>query len=114
MRWRPSRLASTAPRDQACADSWKVVPRRSAKRKAIVTGGVSYHDALARPGQPLADFDALDVHELPRQGLEAYDLVVVRRSVDGDALWARRHQVGRFLDAGGVLVVFGEAWPSNA
>jgi hypothetical protein len=79
-------------------------------QKAIVTNGVSYHDALARPGQPLADFDALDVHDLPRHELEAYDLLVVLRSVDGEALWARRHQLARFLDAGGVLVAFGEAW----
>ncbi|HTD78979.1 MAG TPA: hypothetical protein VK898_15180 [Chloroflexota bacterium] len=79
-------------------------------RKAIVTGGVSYHDALARPAQPFADFDALDVHELPRHELEAYGLVVVLRSVDGEAVWARRHQVARFVDAGQVLVVFGDAW----
>ena len=62
--------------------------KEGAVRKAIVTGGVSYHDALARPAQPFADVDALDVHELPRHELEAYGLLVVLRSVDGEPLWA--------------------------
>lgn len=47
---------------------------------------------------------------MPEYDLAAYDLVVVLRSVDGEALWARRYQVQRFLDRGGVLVTFGEAW----
>ena len=79
-------------------------------RKAVISGGVSYHHALTQPGEPFADFDVLPVHELPRSELEAYALVVVPRSVDAEALWARRHQVRRFVDAGGVLVVFGECW----
>ncbi|MDQ6669867.1 MAG: hypothetical protein M3069_03815 [Chloroflexota bacterium] len=79
-------------------------------RKAIVTAGVSYHHALTQPGQPLADFFRLDVHELAALDLAAFDLVVVPRSVSGDALWLRRHEFARFLDAGGVLLAFGEAW----
>ena len=78
--------------------------------KAIVTSGVSYHDALSRPEQPFGDFERVDVHALHRVELDAYALVVVLRSVDGEALWARRHQIRRFLDAGGVLVALGEAW----
>ena len=55
--------------------------KERAVRKAIVTGGVSYHDALARPAQPFADFDALDVHELPRHEFEAWPVgrAAVRR-----------------------------------
>src|SRR5919197_1101628 len=79
-------------------------------REAVVTAGVSYHHALTRPGQPLADFEPLDVHGLARAELSAYDLVVVLRSVDAEALWPRRHQIARFLEEGGVLVAFGEAW----
>ncbi len=78
--------------------------------KAVITGGVSYHHALTQPGQPLADFEPIDVHTLAQVDLERFELAVVLRSVDNEALWARRHQVARFLDAGGVLVVFGEAW----
>ncbi len=33
-------------------------------RKAIVTAGVSYHYALTQPGQPLSNFELLDVHSL--------------------------------------------------
>lgn len=77
--------------------------------KAVVTGGVAYHHALTRSGEPLADFDAIDVHELARVDLAAYDIALVLRSTDNDALRARRHQFARFLDNGGVLVVFGEA-----
>jgi hypothetical protein len=79
-------------------------------RKAIVTAGVSYHDALTQPGQPLSEFERLDVHSLGEVELVAFDLVIVPRSVSCDALWLRRHQFARFLDGGGVLVVFGEAW----
>lgn len=80
-------------------------------QKAVITGGVSYHHALTTdPGSPLADCVPLDVYDLARADLSAYDLLVVLRSVDNEALWVRRHQVARFLDRGGVLVVFGEAW----
>src|SRR6188508_2628517 len=42
--------------------------------------------------------------------LESFDLLLVLRSVDNEKLWARRHQLARFLDRGGVLITFGEAW----
>lgn len=87
-------------------------------RKAFVDGGVSYHHALAAPDEPLADFERLDVLGLANVALEDYDLLVVPRSADGEALYARRHQVARFLDQGGVLIAFGEqpaAWfPGSA
>ena len=93
-------------------------------RRAVITGGVSYHHALtgsppvppsAPDGGPagaglLAGFEPLDVHRLASVDLADYDLVLVLRSVDNEALWTRRHQVRRFLDQGGVLVAFGEAW----
>lgn len=79
-------------------------------RQAVVTAGVSYHHALTEPGEPLAGLEQIDVHGLARVDLDAFAVVVVLRSVDGDALLARRHQLARFLDGGGVLVAFGEAW----
>ncbi|MGH2534855.1 MAG: hypothetical protein ACRDJW_21555 [Thermomicrobiales bacterium] len=79
-------------------------------RKAVVTAGVSYHHALTSPGELLGGFDTLDVHALMQVDLADYDIVLVLRSVDGEALRARRHQFSRFLDGGGVLIVFGEAW----
>jgi hypothetical protein len=79
-------------------------------RKAVVTAGVSYHYALTRPEGPYTDFEILDVHHLFEVDLTAYALVMVLRSVDSEALWVRRHQFARFLDRGGVLVTFGEAW----
>jgi hypothetical protein len=78
--------------------------------RAVITAGVSYHLALTQPGEPLADFEPLDVHALQQIDLARHDLVLVLRSVDNEALWARRHQIAHFLDRGGVLVVFGEAW----
>ena len=79
-------------------------------RRAVITGGVSYHHALTSPGGPLADYQPLDVHGLAGVELADFDLIVVMRSVDGEALRLRRHQVARYLDQGGVLVVFGEVW----
>ncbi|MCA1648446.1 MAG: hypothetical protein LC797_24295 [Chloroflexi bacterium] len=79
-------------------------------RKAIVTAGVSYHHALTQPGQPLSSFEILDVGALPSHELAAFGLVLVPRSVNCEALWMRRHQFARYLDSGGVLVAFGEAW----
>lgn len=78
-------------------------------RRAVVTGGVSYHDALTGPDGPFVGFDRVDVHGSGMADLEAYALLVVLRSVDGEALRARRFAVRRFLDRGGVLVTLGEA-----
>lgn len=79
-------------------------------RQAFVSGGVAYHHGLVQPGQPLAGFEVVDLGRLAETNLNAYDLVVVPRSADGDALAARRYQFARFLDHGGVLVAFGELW----
>src|SRR6476646_5263891 len=79
-------------------------------RRGVITAGVSYHHALTAPGQPLAACEVLDVHTLAGVDLESFDLFLVLRSVDNEKLWARRHQVARFLDRGGVLISFGEAW----
>lgn len=79
-------------------------------RQAVISGGVCYHHGLVQPGEPLADFDVLDLGRLAAASLDAYDLVLVPRSTDGDALRARRHQFARFLDGGGVLIAFGELW----
>lgn len=79
-------------------------------RQAVVSSGVAYHHALTQPGQPLADFDVIDLGVLAGVDLNGYDLLVVPRSTDGDAMRARRHQIARFLDHGGVLVAFGELW----
>ena len=79
-------------------------------RQAVISGGVAYHHGLIQPGEILAEFDVLDVGELAAVDLNRYDLVLVLRSTDGDALRARRHQFKRFLDRGGVLIAFGECW----
>ena len=50
------------------------------------------------------------MHDLAAVPLEEYDVLLAPRSCDGEALRARRHQIARFLDAGGVLVAFGELW----
>jgi len=79
-------------------------------RQAIISGGVAYHYGLIQPGQPFAGFEVLDVGDLAGVDLNRYDLVVVPRSTDGEALRARRYQFARFLDQGGVLLAFGELW----
>lgn len=75
-------------------------------RGVIVHGGGAAHDALAAYLEtfrtvPLADLAAFD--------LEPYDVVVVPRSCEPDALYARRHQFARFLGRGGIVVAFGES-----
>jgi len=76
-------------------------------RGLVVHGGGASHDALA---EFLAGFAAVPLAALPATDLEAFDVVVVPRSCDAEALWLRRHQLARFLDRGGVLVAFGEVW----
>ncbi len=79
-------------------------------REAFISNGVAYHHGLVQPGQPLADFDVLDLGRLALVDLNQYDMLVVPRSSDGDVLRARRHQFARFLDNGGVLIALGELW----
>jgi hypothetical protein len=79
-------------------------------RQAFVHGGVAYHQGIIQPGEPLADFETIDLGSLADTNLNEYDLVLVPRSADGDMLRARRHQFARFLDHGGVLIAFGELW----
>ena len=74
---------------------------------AVIHAGAASHDAL---GEFLAGFARIPLAALAATDLESFDAVVVPRSVDAEALWARRHQFARFLDRGGVLVVFGEVW----
>ncbi len=79
-------------------------------RQAIISSGVIYHQYLTQPGQPLADFEVLDLADLARIDLNVYGVVLVPRSTDGDILRARRYQFARYLDQGGVLLAFGELW----
>lgn len=79
-------------------------------RQALIFGGVAYHYGIIQPGQPLADCETIDIARLASIDLNTYDLVIVPRSADGEILHARRHQLARFLDHGGVLLAFGELW----
>ncbi|HEV2066623.1 MAG TPA: hypothetical protein VGR08_07295 [Thermomicrobiales bacterium] len=79
-------------------------------RQAVISGGVAYHHGLIQPGGILAGFEIIEVGDLASVDLNQYDLVLVLRSTDGDALRARRYQFARFLDRGGVLIAFGESW----
>lgn len=79
-------------------------------RKGLLYNGVCYQEALSRPGEPLADFARLPINALAAVPLEDYDILLAPRSCDGEVLRARRHQIARFLDAGGVLIAFGELW----
>lgn len=77
---------------------------------AMIDGGGAAHRALCAPAQPLAAFEPLPLEALAGINLEAYAVLVVPRSCDAEALLARRHQIRRFLDRGGVLIAFGELW----
>ena len=79
-------------------------------RQAVISGGVAYHHGLIQPGEILSGFEIIDLADLASVDLNQYDLVLVLRSTDGDALRARRYQFARFLDRGGVLIAFGESW----
>jgi hypothetical protein len=79
-------------------------------RKGLLYNGVCYQEALSRPGEPLGEFERLPLDELATVPLEEYDILLAPRSSDGEVLRARRHQLARFLDAGGVLLAFGELW----
>jgi len=79
-------------------------------RQAVITGGVAYHHALTQPGELLSGFEKIEIGDLASVDLNRFDLVLVLRNTDGDALRARRYQFARFLDRGGVLIAFGERW----
>jgi hypothetical protein len=78
--------------------------------KAFISSGVSYHHGLVQPGGPLHDFEILDLGRLEQVDLNEYSLLFVPRSSDGEVLRARRYQIARFLDHGGVLIALGELW----
>lgn len=75
-------------------------------RGIIIHGGGAAHDALA---SYLHTFRTVPLSALAAFDLERHDVVVVPRSCDPDALYARRHQFARFLDRGGIAVAFGES-----
>ncbi len=77
---------------------------------ALIDGGGAAHRALSAPGQPFSRLRSVEIERLAATDLEALDLVVVPRSCDGEALYARRHQFARFLDRGGLLIALGELW----
>jgi hypothetical protein len=77
---------------------------------AFIDAGGAAQRALSAPGQPFSRLHMVEIERLAMTNLEAFDLVVVPRSCDGDALYARRHQFARFLDSGGVLIALGELW----
>lgn len=77
---------------------------------AFIDAGGAAQRALSAPGQPFSRLQTVELERLAATNLEGFDLVVVPRSCDGDALYARRHQFSRFLDRGGVLIAIGELW----
>ena len=79
-------------------------------RGALIDGGGTAHRGLQAPGRPLAGLATIPLEDLAAWELAAFDVIVVPRSCDADRLYARRHQVRRYLDRGGVLVSFGELW----
>jgi len=79
-------------------------------RQAVISGGVAYHHGLIQPGEILSGFEIIDLADLASVDLNQYDLILVLRSTDGDALRARHYQFARFLNRGGVLIAFGESW----
>lgn len=79
-------------------------------REAFISGGVAYHLGLTERGQPLDGFEVVELGALKDTNLHDFDVVVVPRSTDGDALHARRYQFARYLDQGGVLIALGEQW----
>lgn len=75
-------------------------------RGVIVHGGGAAHDSLA---SYLETFGVVPLSSLASFDLERYDVILVPRSCDPDALFARRHQFARYLDRGGIVVAFGES-----
>lgn len=79
-------------------------------KAGIIDGGGGAHRSLLAPGQPFVGLQPIPIERLATTNLETLELVVVPRSCDGEALFARRHQFARFLDRGGILIALGELW----
>ena len=77
-------------------------------RGALIDGGGAATRGLQAAGRPFERLEPIALERLAEAELSMFDVVVVPRSTDADRLFARRHQVRRFLDRGGVLVSFGE------
>ena len=77
-------------------------------RQALIDGGGAAHRGLQAPGRPFAGLEPIPLERLAQTELSVFDVVVVPRSCDADRLFARRHQIRRYLDCGGVLISFGE------
>ena len=53
-------------------------------RKAFISGGVAYHHGMVQPGEPLADYEVIDLGQVINSDLNEYDLLFVPRSADGE------------------------------
>ncbi len=77
-------------------------------RAALIDGGGAAHRGLQGPGRPFEALEPIALERLAEVELTTFDVVVVPRSCDADRLFARRHQIRRYLDRGGVVLAFGE------
>jgi len=80
---------------------------RRQKRIGVVYGGLHFHhDLFTRP--EYADMELVYIRRLMDVDLSAYDVLIVPRESNQEALYEARGTILRFLEHGGTIMSFGE------
>ena len=79
-------------------------------RTAVIYSGISYQHQAINLELFRGRFDVIDIYDLPRTDLSAYDALIMPRSTDQVALATCRRQIEEFLDLPGIVVALGDYW----
>lgn len=86
--------------------------KNSASRVPIPIGflysGVSYQFTFVERPENRDRLVVLNMWELDHHDLHVFDMVIVPRGSDQEALYAHRRKIRRYLDSGGIVAGFGE------
>ena len=77
-------------------------------KTGFIYSGVSYQYTFLQRPENRSRLDVLNSWELDRYELGDFDLLIVPRGSDQEALYAHRRTIRSFLDAGGIVASFGE------
>ncbi|AHC13816.1 hypothetical protein [Salinispira pacifica] len=74
----------------------------------LIYSGVSYQYTFIQRPENCERIVPLNIWELRHHDLGVFDLIIVPRGSDQDALYAHRGKIKEYLDGGGTLASFGE------
>ncbi|WP_316863337.1 hypothetical protein [uncultured Cohaesibacter sp.] len=79
-------------------------------RIAVVYSGISFQHQTMNMPEFRGRFDIIDIYDLPRTDLSAYDGVIFPRSTDQAFMATCRQQIEDYLNMPGIVVALGDYW----